>query len=77
LSKTNAYLLGTDFSIADIAFYNELVNTIEIIGMNIEGKKYPNVDKWMKKLEDIGHIREYTFKFLDHLKEIKEMLLLK
>jgi len=57
------YLCGYDFSIADIAFFNELINTIEIIEQNVDSKKFPNIDKWMKRIEDIGPIRVMTIKF--------------
>ena len=67
------YLCGFDFSIADIAFFNELLNTIEIIEQNIDTRKYPNVDKWMRRIEDIGPIRIATIKFQEELKRLKEM----
>lgn len=57
------YLCGYDFSIADIAFFNELINAIEVIEQNIDPKKFPNIDKWMKRIEDIGPIRVNTIKF--------------
>ena len=72
LEGGKVYLCGYDFSIADIAFFNELINVIEIIEQNIDTKKYPNVDKWMKRIEDIGPIRVMTIKFQDELKKLTE-----
>lgn len=63
LEGGKVYLCGYDFSIADIAFFNELINAIEIIEQNVDSKKYPNIDKWMKRIEDIGPIRVATIKF--------------
>lgn len=67
------YLCGFDFSIADIAFFNEILNTIEVIEQNIDVKKYPNVDRWMRRIEDIGPIRMATIKFQDELKKLQEI----
>lgn len=68
------YLCGYDFSIADIAFFNELINVIEVIEQNVDAKKYPNIDKWMKRIEDIGPIRVMTITFQDELKKLYEKL---
>lgn len=68
------YLCGYDFSIADIAFFNELINAIELIEQNIDPKKFPNIDKWMKRIEDIGPIRVNTIKFQDELKKLFEKI---
>ncbi len=67
------YLCGYDFSLADMAFFNELMNTLEIIEQNIDYKRYPNVDKWMKRVEDIGQIRLSTIKLQEELKKLTEM----
>lgn len=67
------YLCGYDFSIADIALFNELINTIEIIEQNIDTKRFPNVDKWMRRIEDIGPIRMATIKFQDEFKKLQDM----
>ena len=67
------YLCGYDFSVADIAFFNELLNTIEVLGQNIDVKKYPNVDRWMRRIEDIGPIRVYTIRFQDEFKKLQDM----
>lgn len=63
LDGGKVYLCGYDFSIADIAFFNEMINTIEITEQNIDSKKFPNIDKWMRRIEDIGPIRVATIKF--------------
>ncbi len=63
LDGGKVYLCGYDFSLADIAFFNEIINAIEILEQNIDSKKYPNIDKWMKRIEDIGPIRVATIKF--------------
>ena len=67
------YLCGYDFSVADIAFFNELLNTIEILEQNIDTKKFPNVDKWMRRIEDIGPIRVTTIKFQEEIKRLKDL----
>ncbi|CDW83806.1 glutathione s-transferase [Stylonychia lemnae] len=72
LDGGKTYLCGYDFSIADIAFFNELINVIEIIEQNIDAKRFPNIDKWMKRIEDIGPIRVGTIKFQDELKKLQE-----
>jgi len=63
LDGGKAYLCGYDFSLADIAFFNEMMNVIEITGQNIDTRRFPNVDKWLKRIEDIGPIRVATIKF--------------
>lgn len=63
LEGGKVYLCGYDFSLADIAFFNELINGIEILEQNIDAKKFPNIDKWMRRIEDIGPIRVATIKF--------------
>jgi glutathione S-transferase len=70
LDGGKVYLCGYDFSIADIAFFNELINVIEVIEQNIDSKKFPNIDKWMKRIEDIGPIRVMTIKFQEELKKL-------
>ena len=68
------YLTGYDFTLADIAFFNELVNTIEILEQNIDNKKYPNVGKWVMRMEDIGPIRVYSEKFGEELSTLQAIL---
>ena len=74
LNGGKAYLCGYDFSLADIAFFNELMTTIELTGQNIEARKFPNVDKWLKRIEDIGPVRVATIKFQEEFKRLLEML---
>ena len=57
------YLCGYDFSIADIAYFNELTNILAILEMDIDSKRFPNSDRWMRRIEDIGAIRVTTIKF--------------
>lgn len=74
LDGGKVYLCGYDFSLADIAFFNEIINAIEVLEQNIDSKKYPNIDKWMKRIEDIGPIRVATIKFQDEYKRLQEKL---
>lgn len=57
------YLCGYDFSIADIAIFNEIISTLDTINKNVDNKRFPNLDKWMKRIEDIGPIQKATLKF--------------
>ena len=74
LDGGKVYLCGYDFSLADIAFFNEIINAIEILEQNIDSKKYPNIDKWMKRIEDIGPIRVATIKFQDEFKRLQDKI---
>jgi hypothetical protein len=40
-----------------------MISAIEIIEQNIDAKKYPNVEKWMQRIEDIAPVRKATIKF--------------
>jgi glutathione S-transferase len=64
------YLTGYDFSIADIAYFNELHNVLAILEKDIDAKKFPNADKWMRRINDIGPIRVSIIKFNEELKRL-------
>jgi glutathione S-transferase len=61
------YLTGYDFSLADMAYFNEIVNIFSILDYNLDAKVYPNIDKWMKRINDIGPIRVMLIKFYEEL----------
>jgi glutathione S-transferase len=56
-------LCGYDLCLADIALFNELINAIEILEQNPDPKKYPNLEKWMVRMEDIAPVRRATILF--------------
>lgn len=72
LDGGKSYLCGYDLCLADIALFNELLNAIEILEQNIDAKKFPNVEKWMVRMEDIAPVRRATIMFQDELKKLKE-----
>ena len=63
LEGGKSYLCGYDFSIADIAYFNELTNILSVLEMDIDPKKLPNAERWMRRIDDIGPIRLHTIKF--------------
>jgi glutathione S-transferase len=71
LEGGKSYLYGYDLSLADIALFNELLNAIEILDQNVDARKYPNVDKWMVRMEDIAPVRKSTIWFQEELKKLK------
>ena len=72
LENGKSYLGGYDLCLADIALFNEMINAIEILELNVDAKKFPNVEKWMVRMEDIAPVRKATIKFQDELKKLKE-----
>ena len=56
------YVTGYDYTIADIAYFNEVSNILMILDENIEEGKFPNTQKWMKRIEDITQIRALLLK---------------
>ena len=64
------YLTGYDFSIADIAYFNELTNVLALLEMDVDSKRFPNIDKWMRRINDIGPIRVTIIKFQDELAKL-------
>jgi len=57
------YLCGYDFSVADIAYFNEITNVLAMLEISVDPKRFPNTDKWMKRISDLGAIRVSTIKF--------------
>jgi glutathione S-transferase len=68
------FLCGNDISIADIAYFNELTNILSVLEMEIDTKKYPNADRWIKRIESISAIRVNTIKFQEEWKKLKEKI---
>jgi glutathione S-transferase len=48
------YICGYEYCLADIAYYNEIVNTLFILDSHVDEKLFPGIIKWMKRLEDIS-----------------------
>jgi len=65
------YICGYDFSVADLAYFNELTNVLAILDAEIDGKQFPNVDKWMKRISDIGPIRKSLIRFQEEFKKLQ------
>ena len=63
MENGKSYLGGYDLCLADIALFNEMINAIEILELNVDAKKFPNVEKWMVRMEDIAPVRKATIKF--------------
>jgi hypothetical protein len=70
------FITGPDFTIADIAMFNELQNVMEVLKLNAPDSqqyeqnfnlalesKYPCVFKWMSSLNEIPSIRKYNAVF--------------
>lgn len=71
LEGSKSYLTGYDYTIADIAYFNSLTTLLAVLEETIDPKKYPNIDKWMQRLEDIGQVRVQQLKFQEELKKFK------
>jgi len=74
LAGGKPYLCCYDFSIADIAYFNELYNVLAILETDIDSKQFPNVDKWMRRISDIGPIRVSIVKFNEELKRLQDLM---
>mmetsp|Transcript_3743 Transcript_3743/g.2790 ORF Transcript_3743/g.2790 Transcript_3743/m.2790 type:complete len:89 (-) Transcript_3743:33-299(-) len=74
LEGSKQYLCGYDYSIADIAFFNELTNILTILDTDLDAKKFPNTYKWMGRIDDIGPIRLNTIKFQEEWKKVKDKI---
>jgi glutathione S-transferase len=48
------YICGYEYCLADIAYYNEIANTLIILEAVVDEIKFPNISRWMKRMEDIG-----------------------
>lgn len=71
LEGGKSYLTGYDYTIADIAYFNSLTTLLAVLEETIDPKKYPNIDKWMQRMEDIGQVRVQQLKFQEELKKFK------
>ena len=71
LEGGKSYLTGYDYTIADIAYFNHLTTLMQVLEESIDARKYPNIDKWMQRMDDIGQIRVQTLKFQEELKKLQ------
>ena len=74
LDGNKSFLCGYDFSIADIAFFNELTNILTVLEMDLDSKKYPNTVRWMARIDDIGPIRLNTLKLHEEWRKLQDKL---
>ena len=56
LSRTGAYMLGDEVSLADLAVYHGIwfLGVMEIDGLELLAR-YPDIVPWMTRIEQIGH----------------------
>lgn len=53
LDNGKPFICGYDYSVADIAYFNEIQNIMMILDEQIDSKEYPNTAKWLQRIEDI------------------------
>ena len=83
------YITGSEYCLADIAMFNEVANTLGVLGLVDAGEsiefeykeaiaiKYPCVSSWLNSLESISVIRgfqiQFENKYLGELKKINDI----
>ena len=71
LELTKQFLTGYDYSVADIAYYNELLNVYSVVGKQLDKERFPNVAGWVKRMNDMTPIRQGKTAFEEQVQRLK------
>lgn len=73
LSSGRDYLTGYDFTVADVAYYNELQNVLMITGTTIDDKTYPHLTKWLNRIESFHCIKFGNLKLREEISAVEKV----
>ena len=71
LQQARKYICGSELSVADLAYYNELVNVFGTLNAKLDERKFEHIKRWMDSIAKLPEVQKYEQQFYDQVKKME------